>query len=73
MDPISIIIFASLTVVFIGLPTLLVCMAWITRDVSAVAIRPILKDQQPGHAARVRAARRASKAFGLSAAPPGAP
>lgn len=57
------------TAVFVGLPTLLVVMAWITRDKAAIATDLPSEISVLGHAARARVARQAKPSSLPAAAP----
>jgi hypothetical protein len=69
MDPMSLFILGSLSLVFLGLPTLLVVMAWTTRDRPVSRAAPIVTAPRKGHAARVREARRLAEAAAVVTVP----
>ena len=66
MDLIPALITAFSALVFVGFPTLLVVMAWITREPSAKALSQPAQQRLSGHASQARARRRAASALGGS-------
>ena len=69
MDAVNMLILGSLCIIFAGFPTLLVAMAWITRDRPISPATPIVTAAWDGHAARIRQTRRLAQAETVVALP----
>jgi hypothetical protein len=57
MNAMTTVIIGCLSFILLGFPTLLVIMAWVTRDHTLLSIRATASDPRSRHLARTRAAR----------------